>query len=65
MTALESIVCTVFGLAFLSALLCIPILGFAPLFGVLAGLGMFAALGSYVEKRRLRKQEQHANRRST
>ena len=47
----ESVVVTVFGMAFVSAVLSTPFLGFAPILGVIFGLGVLAAAGKYVELR--------------
>ena len=47
----ERVVVTVFGMAFVSAVLSTPFLGFAPMLGVIFGLGVLAAAGKYVELR--------------
>lgn len=44
MTPSEKIFVTVFGLAFVSALLSTPFLGIAPMLGVCSGLAMLAAV---------------------
>ena len=44
MTPTERIIATVFGLAFVSALLSTPFLGIAPMLGVCSGLAMLAAV---------------------
>ena len=47
----ERVVVTVFGMAFVSAVLSIPIIGIAPLLSVMFGFVVLAAAGKYVELR--------------